>query len=480
MARLLINPGSPTAREVQLKPGANTIGRGHGNDIQLPHASVSGSHCEIIVGDHSAVLRDLGSTNGTFIQHSQIREAELRTGQTFCLGDVEIAFYSEAPAAPPLPPRLEPLAGLEALPPLAGSGSNIPIGATTSPSTIRATRTTMSVPIAAREPGPAAAPSATEEPLAISGHCKHHPKTPARFFCTRCQQFFCELCIALRPAGGVQHKVCRHCGTECRPVQVRLEPVPEKGFFERVPGAFVYPVRGAGVLIVIVGIVLVGMLRWGQACIAFRTLRLIAFGLILEIIAGGYLFTYFQSIIHSTTAEERELPDLPGIAAGSFFEDVFVPFFRLLGLVVFCFGPAAGLSIWFAISQQLSAGLAALAGLAFGCLYFPMAFLAVAVLDSFPAANPLVVVPSILKVPLEYLLAVFILVSAFVVRWAGNLLVDKLFPEGSTIHSMPGLFAMLASMAFVSFAALYLTIVAVHLLGLIFVTRKEQLGWLNR
>jgi hypothetical protein len=35
-------------------------------------------------------------------------------------------------------------------------------------------------------------------------------------------------------------------------------------------------------------------------------------------------------------------------------------------------------------------------------------------------------------------------------------------------------------MAFVSFAALYLTIVAVHLLGLIFVTRKEKLGWLNR
>jgi hypothetical protein len=263
-------------------------------------------------------------------------------------------------------------------------------------------------------------------------------------------------------------------------VQVRLEPVSEKGFFARVPGAFAYPVRGVGVLIVIVGIVLFALVRWGQACVAFQTLRLIAFGLILEIFAGGYLFTYLQSIIHATIAEERELPDLPGVVAGSFTEDVLWPFFRLLGLMLFCFGPALGLAGWFVVSHEASAGLAFLAAAAFGCLYFPMAFLVVAVLDSFPAANPLVVVPSIVKVPLEYLVAIFVLAAAFAFRWAGNSLIDKLFPEGSTIHSMGGLLAMLASIAFVSFVTLYLLIVGIHLLGLIFVTKKEKLGWLNR
>jgi hypothetical protein len=476
MARLLINPGSPTAWEVHLKPGPNSIGRGPANDVQLPHVSVSSSHCQIIVSDHAAMLRDLGSTNGTFVNRAPVQEAELQPGQTIHLGDVELAFYADLPPSPPIPPRLAPLAGLESRAPI-GTALSPPQG---TPPAVKPARTTLRVPIAAPVPAPAAAPVAPAEPLPVSGQCRFHPKTPARFFCPQCQQFFCDLCVALRPVGGVKQKVCRHCGAECRPVQVRLEPAPEKGFLERVPGAFAYPVRGVGVLIVIVGIVLFALVRWGQACIAFRTLRLMAFGVILEIFAGGYLFTYLQSIIHATTAEERELPDLPGISAGSFTEDVLWPFFRLLGLILLCFGPALGLAVWFLLTHEPSAGLAFLAAAAFGCLYFPMAFLVVAVLDSFPAGNPLVVVPSILKVPLEYLLAVLILAAAFTFRWAGNSLIDKLFPEGSTIHSMGGLLAMLASIAFVSFVTLYLLIVGIHLLGLIFVTKKQKLGWLNR
>lgn len=476
MARLVLNPGSPTQREVQLIPGLNSIGRGPANNVQIPHPSVSGIHCQLNISGHGAALRDLGSTNGTFVDRAQVREAELQSGQTIHLGDVEMIFYSEPPAAQPVSPPLTPLAGLAA---------GIPIGAATTPPPgppppVKATRTTMRVPIPAPVAAPAATPIATPEPLQVSGQCKHHPKTPARFLCPQCHNFFCDLCVALRPVGGVRQKVCRHCGVECKPVQVRLEPVVEVGFFPRVPGAFGYPVRGVGFIIVIVGIVLVAMLRWGQACIAFRTLRMIAFGIILSIIAGGYLFTYFQSIIHATAAGDRELPDLPGVGSGSFLDNVFMPFFRLLGLVVLCFGPALALAVWFLVSHQVTAGLAFLASGAFGCLYFPMAFLAVAVLDSFPAANPLVVVPSILKVPLEYLVASVVLAAAFVFRWAGNLLIDRLFPEGSTIHSMGGLFAMLASMAFVSFTTLYLLIVGVHLLGLIFVTSKEKLAWLNR
>lgn len=479
MPRLVVHPGSPTQWEAQLRPGLNSIGRGQANDITLPDPSVSSAHCQILVDDHRILLTDLGSTNGTFVNRARIQQAELQTGHIIHLGQVELAFYADSAAAAPAPAGTAAARVSEPLAPQAVAGIPVP-----PPVSLRATRTTSRVPLPVPMTPPAEAPltaaTTAAEPLPVSGQCKHHPKTPARFFCPECRQFFCDLCVASRAVAGIRHTVCRHCGVECRPIQVRIEPVPAKGFFARVPGAFGYPVRGVGVLIVIVGIVLVAMLRWGQACIAFRTLRMIAFGLILEILAGGYLFTYFQSIVHATTAEERELPDLPGIASGSFLDNVFMPFFRLLGLVVLCFGPAVGLAVWYLDSGQLTAGLASLATLAFGGLYFPMAFLAVAVLDSFPAANPLVVVPSILKVPLEYLLAICLLGAAFAVRWAGNAVIDKLFPEGSTIHSMPGLFAMLGSMAFVSFATLYLLIVGVHLLGLIFVTKKQQLAWLSR
>jgi predicted component of type VI protein secretion system len=98
MPRLVVNPGSPTAWEIQLKPGVNFIGRGFANDVKIPDGSVSGSHCQITVGDSGAVIKDLGSTNGTFVNRAPVREAPLASGQNVRLGGVEMMFYSDAPA----------------------------------------------------------------------------------------------------------------------------------------------------------------------------------------------------------------------------------------------------------------------------------------------------------------------------------------------------------------------------------------------
>lgn len=107
MPRLVINPGSPTAWEIQLKPGVNFIGRGFANDVKIPDGSVSGSHCQITVGDRSTVIKDLGSTNGTFVNRAPVREAPLANGQNVRLGGVEMMFYSDAAApqtaSPPAP-----------------------------------------------------------------------------------------------------------------------------------------------------------------------------------------------------------------------------------------------------------------------------------------------------------------------------------------------------------------------------------------
>jgi hypothetical protein len=98
MPRLVVHPGSPTAWEIQLKPGVNFIGRGFANDVKIPDGSVSGSHCQITVADNGAVVKDLGSTNGTFVNRAPVREAPLASGQSLRLGGVEMMFYSDAPA----------------------------------------------------------------------------------------------------------------------------------------------------------------------------------------------------------------------------------------------------------------------------------------------------------------------------------------------------------------------------------------------
>ena len=119
MRRLVVNPGTPQAWEIQLKPGTNLLGRNSGNDFVIQAPGISSRHCQIVVGDDSTVIQDLRSTNGTFIEHRPIQEASLLNGQSVQLGSVEMIYYSEesvtdadteadaaTASAPPIPPPL--------------------------------------------------------------------------------------------------------------------------------------------------------------------------------------------------------------------------------------------------------------------------------------------------------------------------------------------------------------------------------------
>src|SRR5688572_27771304 len=95
MARLILNAGTPQARELVLKDGVNTIGRAETNDFSIPHPSVSGSHCQIIKADGCVRLVDPGSTNGTFINGARITEIELKGNQPIQLGAVPVLFEAD-------------------------------------------------------------------------------------------------------------------------------------------------------------------------------------------------------------------------------------------------------------------------------------------------------------------------------------------------------------------------------------------------
>src|ERR1041385_4169330 len=97
MPRLVINPGTPTAWEIQLKQGANLLGRGFANEFKIEDPSVSGSHCQIVVANQTAVIKDLGSTNGTFINRAPVKEAVLLPGQIIHVGGVAMVYQTDAP-----------------------------------------------------------------------------------------------------------------------------------------------------------------------------------------------------------------------------------------------------------------------------------------------------------------------------------------------------------------------------------------------
>src|SRR6185369_11000132 len=101
MPRLIVNSGSPAAWEIQLKPGSNFIGRGFANDFKIPDGSVSGSHCQITVNGQSVVIKDLGSSNGTFVNRSPIQEVELPNGATVHLGGVVMTYHADGSSSEP-------------------------------------------------------------------------------------------------------------------------------------------------------------------------------------------------------------------------------------------------------------------------------------------------------------------------------------------------------------------------------------------
>jgi hypothetical protein len=92
MAKLILNPGTTFAREISLRGGRLTLGRSPENDIQINDATISSHHCEMNVSDISVSIKDLGSTNGSFIDGKRIDRAVLQSGQSVRLGNVEAQF----------------------------------------------------------------------------------------------------------------------------------------------------------------------------------------------------------------------------------------------------------------------------------------------------------------------------------------------------------------------------------------------------
>jgi hypothetical protein len=450
MPRLVVNQGSPGAWEIELKPGANSLGRGFSNDFKINDPSVSGSHCEIVVGDHGAVIKDLGSTNGTYVNRAKIEQAPLQSGQTVHLGGVEMRYYTDTDGAAVETASPAPPAAVRISVPQATARPAAPAGGT--------------VRIAA--PPPPAPPVSTPTTQTGTQNCKFHPRTAGRFFCKTCNLYYCELCVATRPTGGTQKKFCRQCGTECTPVQVSIQPAAKpKGFFALLPGAFLYPFRGAGVLVLVF------------ATLVFAGLDIIMrswWSFLLVAAALGYVFSFMQNIIHTTAAGDDEMASIPGM------DDVFGGFFRLAVTVTICFGVPIGLLIAKFFSEESNIPAMAIWGTAaLGCFYFPMAFLAVAMKDNALAANPLIVIPSIFKVPLEYLIAAFLVLTMLGIRFAGTMAIAWATGETRATKDMSMLFIAFGVRACFTLINVYLLTVSMRILGLLYRTKKQELGWFS-
>jgi hypothetical protein len=414
MRRLIVNPGTDSAWEIPLRNGTATLGRLDGNDFVVADPSVSSHHCAISVRNSTVVIKDLGSSNGTFIDEQPVTEAELLPGQSLRLGEVQMRLEETVPA----------------------------------PAAVRAT-------------APAPAPA-----VAASAHCKFHPHNPTRFFCPKCHGSFCELCVNVRSVGGEGKHFCRGCAAECAPVRIQEEAPAEISFTAQISGAFKYPFKGDGVILMCAGTMLLLLVDGARSIAKFAPIYGFIAVIMLTVFGTGYLTAFLRRVITSTAQGEEEMPEWPEIQ--DYGSDVVAPFLQLIGTVVFCFAPAIGFTIYALVGSPGDSawlGWATTAAMVFSCVYFPMAFTAVAMSDSIVAVNPMVVIPSIMKVLGQYLLTVVVLGVILLVRWLLYRLLGKLLP----IPLLPTVIT--------SLIGLYLLVVEMRILGLLYRNNKDRLGW---
>lgn len=95
------------AAALELKDGVYRIGREKPADIVIPDSTISGNHAELQVNGSEWSVRDLGSTNGTFVNDLPLRAiTRIREADALRLGSVHLRLLpvasagQQAPAAP--------------------------------------------------------------------------------------------------------------------------------------------------------------------------------------------------------------------------------------------------------------------------------------------------------------------------------------------------------------------------------------------
>ena len=175
----------------QLEQGFNTVGRNPTNNLRLKDATVSSFHCEIVLDGDQVLVRDLGSSNGTYVAGQLVEESRVEPGATLRIGSVELKLQLASDQEP----------------------------------------ARISIPKLPTEPVPVPT-------LLADGYtaCLNHPLAYATFRCGSCHKPLCPECVRiLRLKRGETRVFCPGCSGACD-----VLPVPE--------GVATFPARKGSIL----------------------------------------------------------------------------------------------------------------------------------------------------------------------------------------------------------------------------------------
>lgn len=427
MALLRITSGDSAGASFAIGSGSHRVGRADGNHLRLPDGSVSSAHCEVCLDNTGRLLvRDLNSTNGTYIENQRVREALVLPGQRLRLGSLELVFENSlAAAAPsvamPAPVNLPP-------PPV--------------PAAVRVS--------GAPPPPPALAESADTLSAGIENGCVNHPNVAAVAVCKKCGVKACNECTKKQKVGRKIMHFCPSCGGSCTDLGevakvAAIEATRTKTFGQAVLRSFSYPFKGNGIIILLCGTIFFGL-------IDFFHLGLLSWS--LRVLLWGYLFAFMQRIVVTSAQGEDHPPEFPEVS--DYHQDVVIPFRQLMLTLFVSLLPSI-------LAFMFLGPLPGQFALLLGALYFPMALLGVAMSDSFGALNPVFVMSSVVKSFGQYLAACFVFSALMVMYYQFEF-------ENEIQIPIVGFFVFW-------FIFLVFLMIGMRILGMFYFLNKRKLGW---
>src|SRR5688572_18987957 len=93
--RLLVIRGPDRGKAVTVSTEPLVIGSGTGSDARLSDATISRRHLQVALTENGVVVRDLGSTNGSFVQRVRFQELILGYGTKIQIGQTVLKYLPE-------------------------------------------------------------------------------------------------------------------------------------------------------------------------------------------------------------------------------------------------------------------------------------------------------------------------------------------------------------------------------------------------
>lgn len=86
--KLVMFKGNGSRKDFPITNPTTTIGRGEQCDLRVPLPSVSRKQCELRLAGQQFKVKDMGSSNGTYVNNKRVQESVLKAGDRIVVGPI--------------------------------------------------------------------------------------------------------------------------------------------------------------------------------------------------------------------------------------------------------------------------------------------------------------------------------------------------------------------------------------------------------